>query len=45
MDIDRALFMMDFAHDLDYHDASSQSTYFDCRMDDVIWLYEYDDDA
>ena len=45
MGIDRALFMMDFAHGLDYHNASSQSTYFGGRIDDVIWLYECDDDA
>ena len=45
MDIDRAQFMMDFAHDLDYHDASSQSTYLDGRIDDVFRLYECDDDA
>ena len=45
MDIDRAQFMMDFAHGLNCHDASSQSTYFDGRIDDVIWLYECDDDG
>ena len=45
MNIDRALFMMAFGRDVDYHDAFPQSTYLDRHTGDVVWLYDCDDDA
>lgn len=43
--IDRELFMMAFGHDVDYHDMIPQRTWLDRGTGDVLWLYEYDEDA
>ena len=43
--IDRALFMLAFERDVDFHDAHPQSTHLDRRTGEVFWLYENDDDA
>ena len=40
--IDRALFVMAFAPDVDYHDVYSMEIWLDRRTGDVLWLYECD---
>ena len=45
MAIDQSMFMLAFGRDVDYHDLYSELTYLDRLTGDVIWLYEFDDDA
>ncbi len=45
LEIDRPMFMMAFGRDVNYHDIYPQSTWLDLDTGDVIWVYEYDDDA
>lgn len=43
--IDKALLLMAFGRDVDYHDTFPQLVYLDRQTGDIIWLYGSDDDA
>ncbi len=43
--VDEVTFLGAFGRDVDFHDATPQSTYLDLETGDVIWVYDYDDGA
>ena len=43
--VDRALFIMAFGRDVDFHDTVPQLIYLDRHTGNVVWLYGSDDDA
>ena len=45
LSVDRALFMMAFGRDVDFHDTYLQLIYLDRQTGDIVWLYGSDGDA